>query len=215
MTTNISESFNVVLIKVRELPITAFVNEVQLLCQRWFHQRRNKASGCSSRMSPDVENKLEQQKDRAQTMAVICADQYTFNVVDGNRNYCVDIALWTCACRKFQLDHLPCDHVLDVVRKTPYEAYDLCSLYYSREHWHETYRGAIQPVPHISSWSIPSQISTFDLQPPDVRTVARKGRKRRIPSTSEELSTSKCSRYKEHGHNRVTCQNPIALHPPK
>ncbi|KAL5568441.1 hypothetical protein UlMin_025016 [Ulmus minor] len=36
MTTNISESFNAVLVKVRELPIIAFVNEVRLLCQRWF-----------------------------------------------------------------------------------------------------------------------------------------------------------------------------------
>ncbi|KAL5571661.1 hypothetical protein UlMin_021258 [Ulmus minor] len=205
MTTNISELFNVVLVKVRELPITAFVNEVRLLCQRWFHQRRTKASGCSSRMSPDVENKLEQRRDRAQTIAVICADQYTFDIVDGDCNYCVDMALWTCTCRKFQLDQLPCDRVLAVVRKTPYEVYDLCSLYYSREFWHETYRGMIQPVPHISSWSVPSQISTFDLQPSDVRIVARKRRKRRILSTGEDLSTPKCSHCKEHGHNRTTC----------
>ncbi|KAL5581631.1 hypothetical protein UlMin_014073 [Ulmus minor] len=32
MTTNISESLNAVLVKVRELPITAFVNEIRLLC---------------------------------------------------------------------------------------------------------------------------------------------------------------------------------------
>ncbi|KAL5580370.1 hypothetical protein UlMin_012812 [Ulmus minor] len=165
MTTNISESLNAVLVRVRELPITAFVNEIRLLCQKWFHECRTKAGGCSSMMSKDVEMKLEQRKDRAQ---VICADQYTFDVVDGDRNYCVDMALWTCTCRKFQLDQLPCDHVLAVVRKTPYQAYDLCSLYYTREFWHETYRGVIIPIPHISSWSIPQQISDFDLHPPDV-----------------------------------------------
>ncbi|KAL5568364.1 hypothetical protein UlMin_024939 [Ulmus minor] len=70
MTTNISESFNAVLVKVRELPITAFVNEVRLLCQRWFQQHRTKANGCSSRMSTDVEKKLEERRDRAQTMDV-------------------------------------------------------------------------------------------------------------------------------------------------
>ena len=37
MTTNISESMNVVLVKVRELPITAFVNEIRLMCQKWFY----------------------------------------------------------------------------------------------------------------------------------------------------------------------------------
>ncbi|KAL5581673.1 hypothetical protein UlMin_014115 [Ulmus minor] len=139
MTTNISESLNAVLVKVRELSITAFVNEIRLLCQKWFHERRTKAAGCTTMMSKDIETKLEERKDRAQAMGVICADQYTFDVVDGDRNYCVDMALWTCTCRKFQLDQLPCDHVLAVVRKTPYQAYDLCSLYYTREFWHETY----------------------------------------------------------------------------
>ncbi|KAL5537914.1 hypothetical protein UlMin_043714 [Ulmus minor] len=132
MTTNISESFNAVLVKVRELPITAFVNEVRLLCQRWFQQRRTKANGCSSRMSTDVENKLEQRRD--------------------------------------------------LVRKTQYDPYDLCSLYYTREFWCETYRGVIQPIPHISSWVVPPPISTFQLNPPDVRTVAGRRRKRRLPS---------------------------------
>ncbi|KAL5578710.1 hypothetical protein UlMin_011152 [Ulmus minor] len=150
MTTNISESLNAVLVKVRELPITAFVNEIRLLCQKWFHERRTKAGGCTSMMSKDVETKLEQRKDRAQAMGVICADQYTFDVVDSDRNYCVDMALWTCTCRKFQLDQLPCDHLLAVVQKTPYQAYDLCSLYYTREFLHETYRGVISPIPHIS-----------------------------------------------------------------
>ena len=70
MTTNISKSLNAVLVKVRELPITAFVNEIQLLCQRWFHERCTKAGGCSSRMSRDVETKLEQRRDGAHAMDV-------------------------------------------------------------------------------------------------------------------------------------------------
>ena len=68
--------------------------------------------------------------------------------------------------------------VLAVVRKTPYQEYDLCSLYYTMEFWHETYRGVISPIPHISSWTIPEQISEFELQPPDVRTVAGRRRNR-------------------------------------
>ncbi|KAL5574375.1 hypothetical protein UlMin_023972 [Ulmus minor] len=123
MTTNISESLNAVLVKVRELPITAFVNEIRLLCQKWFHERRTKAAGCTTMMSKDVETKLEERKDRAQAMGVICADQYTFDVVDGDRNYCVDMALWTCTCQKFQLDQLPCDHVLASLM--PYYKFDL------------------------------------------------------------------------------------------
>ena len=70
MTTNISELLNVVLVKVRELPITAFLNEIQLLCKKWFHECCTKVGGCNSRMLKDVETKLEQRRDRAQVMDV-------------------------------------------------------------------------------------------------------------------------------------------------
>ena len=58
------------LVNVREFPITAFVNEIRLLCQKWFHEQRTKAGGCSSRMSRDVETKLEQRRDGAHAMDV-------------------------------------------------------------------------------------------------------------------------------------------------
>ena len=122
------------------------------------------------------------------------------------------MALWTCTCQKFQLDQLPCEHVLAVVRKTQYEAYDMCSLCYTREFWGETYRDVIQPIPHISSWVVPPPFLIFQLNPPNVRTVAGRRRKKWIPSMGEELTTPKCSRCKEKGHNRTTGQNPIALH---
>ena len=70
MTTNISESLNVVLVNVRELRIIAFMNEIWLLCQKWFHECHTKAGGCSGRMSKDVETKLEQRRDCAQAMDV-------------------------------------------------------------------------------------------------------------------------------------------------
>ncbi|KAL5544652.1 hypothetical protein UlMin_008436 [Ulmus minor] len=125
MTTNISESMNAVLVKVRELPITTFVNEIRLLCQKWFYERRNKAKDCTSKMSTDMEKKLERRRDQAQVIDIQYADQYNFDVIDGDRNFCVDMALWTCGCRKFQLDQLPCEHILVVVRRTMYEVYKL------------------------------------------------------------------------------------------
>ncbi|KAL5560647.1 hypothetical protein UlMin_036858 [Ulmus minor] len=143
----------------------------------------------------------------------VYADEYNFDVIDGDQNFCVDMALWTCTCGKFQLDQLPCEHVLVVVRKSAYEAYDLCSPFYSREYWYESYSGVINPLPHITSWCIPEDVSSFKIMPPDVRTSAGRRRKRRIPSVGEEQSQPKCSRCRESGHNRATCQNPIALHP--
>ncbi|KAL5576621.1 hypothetical protein UlMin_018320 [Ulmus minor] len=201
MTTNISESMNAALVKIR------------LLCQRWFFERRNKAKDFTSKMSKDVEKKLEKRRDRAQIMDIRYADEYNFDVIDGDQNFCVDMAVWTCTCSKFQLDQLPCEHALVVVRKSVYEAFDLCSPFYSREYWYESYSGVINPLPHITSWCIPEDFSSFKIMPPDVRTSVGRRRKRRIPSIGEEQSQPKCSHCRESGHNRVTCQNPIALHP--
>ena len=63
MTTNIFESMNAVLVKVRELPIIAFVNKIRLLCQKWFYKHRNKLKDCKSKMSTDIEKKLERRRD--------------------------------------------------------------------------------------------------------------------------------------------------------
>ncbi|KAL5576113.1 hypothetical protein UlMin_017812 [Ulmus minor] len=81
MTTNISESMNAALVKVRELPITAFVNEIRLLCQRWFFERRNKAKDFTSKMSKDVEKKLEKRRDRAQIMDVSCLNFFYLSFI--------------------------------------------------------------------------------------------------------------------------------------
>ncbi|KAL5576595.1 hypothetical protein UlMin_018294 [Ulmus minor] len=150
MTTNISESMNVVLVKVRELPITTFVNDIRLLCEKWFYDRRNKAKNCTRKMSTDVEKKLERRRDQAQVIDIQYTDQYNFDVIDGDRNFCVDVALWTCGCRKFQLDQLPCEHALVVARRTAYEAYDLCSSYYSKDYGYDSYKGVVHPLPHIT-----------------------------------------------------------------
>ncbi|KAL5583420.1 hypothetical protein UlMin_015862 [Ulmus minor] len=152
MTTNILESMNAVLVKVRELPITTFVNEIRLLCQKCFYECHNKVKDCTTKMSIDMEKNLEKRRDRVQVMD----------------SFCVDMALWTCGCRMFQFDQLPCEHALVIARRTAYEAYDFCSPYYSKEHWFESYKGVVHPLPHITQWSILEHISAFKLNLPDV-----------------------------------------------
>ena len=114
-------------------------------------------------------------------------------MINGDQNFCVDMDLWTCSYRKFQLDQLPCEHALVVVRRIGYEAYDLCSLYYSRDDWYDLYRGVVNPLPHITQWSILEHISNFKLMPPNVHTMVGRRKKRRNLSVGEEPTHAKCS----------------------
>lgn len=63
---------NATLAKVRKLLITAFVNEIHLMCQKWFYERRNKAKDWTTKMSTDVEKKLKRRRDQAQVMDISC-----------------------------------------------------------------------------------------------------------------------------------------------
>ena len=77
-------------------------------------------------------------------------DQYNFDVIDGDKKKFV--LIWLCC--KFQLDQLLCEHVWVVVKRNAYEAYNFCFPYYSRNYWYESYKGVINPLPHITQWSI-------------------------------------------------------------
>ena len=87
------------------------------------------------------------------------ADQYNFDVINGDRSFCVDMALWTGGCCMFQLDQLPCEHALVVARRIAYEVYEFCSPYYSKEYWYESYKGVVHPLPDITQWFFPEHIS--------------------------------------------------------
>ena len=249
MTTNISESLNAMLVKVREFSITAFVNEIRLLCQKWFHECHTKAGGYSSMMSKDVETKLEQRKDRAQAMGVsFLMSLYNNQVIQYLIQQCCLLQLsYFFPTSQFGRSYVPISIrstsltvIVTTVLIWPYGRAHVGSSnqisYLAITYWlqfgklhmrhttcaHFIIQGSFG-MKHIEVSSVPFPTSARGpyhnkylisiLQPPDVRIVAGRRRKQRVPSIGEELPIPKCSRYKERGHNRATCQNPIALHP--
>nr|XP_016479276.1 PREDICTED: uncharacterized protein LOC107800598 [Nicotiana tabacum] len=129
--------------------------------------------------------------------------------------FIVDLKKRTCNCLEFQLDKLPCPHAIDVINKRYLQKSDYCSKWYSRETWFKTYEGHVNTVADQNAWDIPQNIESEITKPPDVEILqGRRQKKRHIPATeSVPLKSTKCSRYKQIGHNRTTCLYSPAPHP--
>ncbi|GLU05180.1 hypothetical protein SLE2022_222930 [Rubroshorea leprosula] len=61
----------------------------------------------------------------------------------------VDIDLWDCSCKGWQLTGLPCCHAVAVLECTGRNPYDYCSKYFTTKSYCLTYAESIHPVPNV------------------------------------------------------------------
>ncbi|KAL5555972.1 hypothetical protein UlMin_038208 [Ulmus minor] len=183
MTTNISECINAILLKERELPVTALAEEMRSLVQRWHYERRTEADKCKTWFTPSAETLLSEQYQLSTRMRLDPASDTVYTVLDGDKNGVVDLQARTCSCRRFQLEQLP-----------------------------STYAGVVYPLPHQGDWVIPNEVRDVKVLPLDIRSVSGRQKKSKIPSVGENAQHHKCSHCRPLGHHRKTCQNPIPLH---
>ncbi|XP_074347223.1 uncharacterized protein LOC141686060 [Apium graveolens] len=81
----------------------------------------------------------------------------SFEVHNGDRKAIVDIGLRTYTCNRFQLDQLP------------YDPYDYCSPYFTKETMIHYYEETVSPVGHKDTWKVPKNIKSMKLNPPQGR----------------------------------------------
>ncbi|KAL5544128.1 hypothetical protein UlMin_007912 [Ulmus minor] len=154
MTTNISECINAILVKERELPVTALAEEMRSLVQRWHYERQTEAEKCKTRLTPSAE-----------TFDTV------YTVLDGDKNGVVDLQARTCSCRRFQLEQLPCAHAMIAIRHSKRDVYDFYSEYYNSSTWKATYARVVYPLPHQGDWVVPNEVRDVKVLPPDIRSV--------------------------------------------
>ncbi|XP_075076467.1 uncharacterized protein LOC142163113 [Nicotiana tabacum] len=75
---------------------------------------------------------------------------YIHTVPDGVSRYIVCLENKRCSCGQFQLDELPCPHVLAALRHRDESYEQYCSPYYTRESLLHTYKILVDPLPDES-----------------------------------------------------------------
>ncbi|CAL2256007.1 unnamed protein product [Prunus armeniaca] len=212
MTTNIAESINSVLRFARTLPVVHLIGEIMNLLVKWFTKCRELALKCTTTLCPNFgEKKLRNMLEDAARMNVVKVNNAQFNVLDGHMDGLVDLTNNTCSCRKFQLEQLPCKHVVAVCRFLKVNVYSKASRYYTRKTWMDAYSDSIYPIQLHGMWDIPEDVRSRVVLPPIARVMPGRRKKIRIPSQGEGTIRRKCSRCGSAGHNKSTCKNTIPV----
>ncbi|XP_020426604.1 uncharacterized protein LOC109950869 [Prunus persica] len=212
MTTNIAESINSVLRFARMLPVVHLIGEIINLLVKWFTERRELALNCTTTLCPNFgEKKLRNRLEDAARMNVVKLNNAQFNVLDGDKDGLVNLTNNSCSCRKFQLEQLPCKHVVAVCRFLKVNVYSKASRYYTRKTWMDAYSDTIYPVQPHGMWDIPEDVRSRVVLPPMARVMLGRRKKIRIPSQGEGTIRRKCSRCGSAGRNKSTCKNNIPL----
>ena len=98
-------------------------------------------------------------------------------------------------------------------RKANLDMLNFCAHYYKREMLIELYSGCISPVGHSEDWQVPNSDTSQVVNALVVRTPSGRPKNKRIPSTGKKRKCRQqvCSTCKQYGHNRVNCNNHVAL----
>ncbi|KAL9671624.1 hypothetical protein QQ045_009194 [Rhodiola kirilowii] len=132
MTTNASESFNVVLKHERDLPILALVMFTFKQLNKYFNTRRYRYDNTDSAFAPKVHKRLEELRQRAQFHRAVHFNpsQGIYQVTTGIKHHLWKVCLpqRTCECGKWTTLHIPCSHAIAVFSSRTGNTVNMCLM---------------------------------------------------------------------------------------
>ncbi|XP_073121857.1 uncharacterized protein [Henckelia pumila] len=204
---NISKSWNNWVKAARHLPIVAMVDHIRLQIMDMMHRRREATMRMVKRLSPSKENVVAKTYVESRSLKVHKACGWSFEVVDGDKSFGVDLSARTCSCRAWQINRLPCKHACATIESKSLSLYDFCDKYFHIKLCREAYKGILNPILTFNMYdSNPEHPSTINA--PDVRIQPGRRRTQRIPSQVQSR-VSKCGLCHKRGHNQRSCNEAI------
>ncbi|XVF84789.1 hypothetical protein PTKIN_Ptkin17bG0067100 [Pterospermum kingtungense] len=210
MTSNVAESLNSALRNARKFPVCTVIEFIRGLIQKRFHERGEKAVERTEILTEHVTKMMVSNKSYADFMTVKSINSFEFQVLDGTRERFVNLQEKTCSCRKFQLDLLPCAHVIAAIRWAGQDVYAYCADYFKTINLRQMYSGQIYHVGRPDDWQVPFEIKSKIVLPRFGSVQAGHPQSTRFPSVGEvrhgRRKQQVCSICKKPGHNQVNCQ---------
>ncbi|XP_060216901.1 uncharacterized protein LOC132644330 [Lycium barbarum] len=213
MTTNIAESINSMFLVESEFPITTLFNSINRRFSQKFHKRRMVLANTSTICFPSAERKIRENVTIGNTLLAHQISFHTFSIIGHGAVAMVGLNNRTCSCREFDLDKIPCPHVIAAIRTQfgddyGLRVYDFVSPYYSVWSYKHAYERSIHPVLSEEFWELPPELLESKIPCPYVVCKSGRKKRKRAPSFLERGSKkkkNKCSICKRAGHKRTTC----------
>ncbi|KAG6773032.1 hypothetical protein POTOM_020284 [Populus tomentosa] len=206
MTSNFGEMFYTWVSDAHELPITQMVDVIRGKIMELIYKRQADSNQWLTRLTPSSEEKLEKENLKVRPLQVLLSAGSTFEV-RGESVEVVDIDLWDCSCKEWQLAGFPCCHALAVIGCIGRCPYDYCSRYFTTESYRLTYSESVHPVTNVDMpvEKDSSQVVATVTPPPTRRPRGRPSTKK-YGQKDVVKRQLQCSRCKGLGHNKSTCK---------
>ena len=118
LTNNFSESFNNMIIGLRDLPLVRLVQKYQLMVMSLLYKRRCKATEeiGDSFVVPRVENLIKKYKKQYKDYTTNGSTDWMHVAIDKvGVTWTVDLKANTCTCCEWQVSGVPCVHAMAVI----------------------------------------------------------------------------------------------------
>ncbi|GJN20270.1 hypothetical protein PR202_gb07625 [Eleusine coracana subsp. coracana] len=199
---NIVDAFNNWIPTKKEGSIVLMIDTLRMKIMEVIESRCEACKSWSGPLTPSMEFKAQEEVLKAGKMTVLCSSETVFEV-RGNAIFVVNLANWECTCRRWQLSGLPCMHAVAVFNRIGRSFYDYCSKFFRIESYQLTYSGTIFPIPDMDTVDFSAGANL--IPPPKPRTSDKPRRKRLNPNKVSTV-VRLCSRCKQAGHNKATCE---------
>ncbi|XP_050236963.1 uncharacterized protein LOC126686777 [Mercurialis annua] len=185
-------------------PVVKVIDIIRQKLMELIYTRKVDSDKWLTRMTPSLEEKLQREIQKAESLKIAMSPGTGFEVQDflGVVSY-VNIDTWSCSCMAWQVHGFPCSHGVAVLQHCDRNVYDYCSRYYATELYRLVYSKPINPVPTTDK---PLGTSEIQVHPPALRRHSGPTKQRRMRYKKGVIKRPlHCSKCKGAGHNRATC----------
>ncbi|KAL7607727.1 uncharacterized protein LOC111914437 [Lactuca sativa] len=138
-------------------------------------------------LTPWAETIIEANKNVCNNWMVYPISNSIFEVKSStHKSFIVDLQQRTCTCRRWQIDGLPCGHLIKVLTMNRYEdCLEFALNAYFTETLRKTYEEYVNPLPSPYEWEIPDDLMIVKPLIMERRQPGRPRNTGRIPSQCE------------------------------
>lgn len=185
----------------QESSVLLMIDAIRSKLMELTENRRQTCETWEGFLTPSAEQKLKKETSKAHKFEVLCSSDTVFEVRGSTINV-VNLQSWECTCRRWQLTGLPCVHTIAVIEHFGKHIDNFCSPFFTTESYRLSYAGVVNQI--LDAEKI-SSVLRANLYPPPTRQL-KWPRRKRDRRKKGEVRALHCSRCKQAGHNKATCE---------
>ncbi|KAF6158860.1 hypothetical protein GIB67_012503 [Kingdonia uniflora] len=153
--TNHAESWNNVILKVRDFHIHVFIKELCKIYSKMSYTYRKEAEKSQARLTPWSTNHCESRKFVADSLTCrVCTSRHHFQMTRYGRTDSINIEDGACSCRWWQTMGIPCENEVRALGLANVDPTARVSEYITNDTYKVVYEPIWIPIRRIEQWKI-------------------------------------------------------------